>query len=190
MKAKIPLWGLTPGLAVLVLAACAATLEAPKEAKISDEVTMQATVIDVDKETRELTLERPDGSYLEMVAGPEVRNFDQIELGNTVSASYVVSLSVRRLEPDEPDTEPSIGVLTARAKPGQAPAGAIGSDMAMTVVVKSVDQEQHVVTFTDPNGVLHEVEAERDEGKSFVKGLKPGDRVELIYEEVLAMSVE
>jgi hypothetical protein len=62
--------------------------------------------------------------------------------------------------------------------------------MAMTVVVKSVDQEQHVVTFTDPNGVLREVEAERDEGKSFVKGLKPGDRVELIYEEVLAISVE
>ena len=190
MKAKNPLWGLVPSVAALMLAACATTPEAPKEAKISDEVTVQATVVAVDKENRELTLERPDGSYVEVVAGPEVRNFDQIELGNTVTARYVVSLSARRLEPDEPDTEPTVGVLTARAEPGQAPAGAIGSDMAMTVLVKSVDQDQHIVTFTDPNGALHAVEAERDEGKNFVRGLKPGDRVELIYEEVLVMSVE
>jgi hypothetical protein len=127
---------------------------------------------------------------MEVVAGPEVRNFDQIEAGNIVTARYVVSLSARRLDPDEADTEPSAAVLTARAEPGQAPAGAIRADVAMTVLVKSVDQDQHVVTFTDPNGVLHVVEAERDEGKNFVRGLKPGDRVELVYEEAFAMSVE
>ena len=30
----------------------------------------------------------------------------------------------------------------------------------------------------------------RDEGKAFIKGLKPDDRVELIYEEVFAITVE
>jgi Cu/Ag efflux protein CusF len=173
-----------------MLAACATTSEAPKEAKISDEVTVQAKVAGIDKETRTLTLERSDGSYVEVVAGPEVRNFDQIAVGNTVSASYVVSLSARRLDPDEPDVEPSADVVAARAEPGEAPAGAISADMKMTVVVKSVDVDRHIVTFTDPGGVLHAIEAERDQGKAFVKGLKPGDRVELIYEEMLVMGVE
>ncbi len=190
MKAKSPLLGLIPYLAVLMITACAATPEAPNEAKISDEVTVQAMVVAVDKETRELTLKRPDGSSVEVIAGPEIRNFEQIEPGNTVTARYVVSLTARRLEADAPDTEPTAGLLTARAEPGQAPAGAIGSDMIMTVVVKSVDQDQHIVTFTDPNGALHAIEAERDEGKNFVRGLQPGDRVELIYEELLVMSVE
>jgi hypothetical protein len=173
-----------------MLAGCAATPEAPKEAKISDEVLVQATVVDIDKENRELLLERPDGSYVEVVAGPEVRNFDQIVVGNTVSARYIVSLSARRLEPDEADIEPSVGVVAGRAEPGQAPAAAVGADMVLTVVVRSVDLDQHIVTFADPGGVLHAVEAERDEGKAFVKGLKPGDRVELNYEEVLVMGVE
>ena len=190
MKTKNHLWGLVPAIAALMLAACATTPEAPKEAKISDEVTVQATVVAVNKENRELTLERADGSQVKVEAGPEVRNFDQIEPGNTVTARYVVSLSARRLEPDEPDTEPTVGVLAARAEPGQSPAGAIGADMKMTVVVKSVDRDQHIVTFTDPSGVLRVVEAERDEGKAFVKGLKAGDRVELIYEEVLVMAVK
>jgi len=190
MSARKRTWGLISVLTAMLLVGCATTPEAPKEAKISDEVTAQATVVGIDKENRALTLERPDGSYVQVVAGPEIRNFDQIVVGNTVTARYVVSLSARRLDPDEPDIEPSVGVAAGRAEPGQAPAGAIGADMAITVVVKSVDIDQHVVTFTDPGGVLHAVEAERDEGKAFVKGLKPGDRVELNYEEVLVMAVE
>jgi hypothetical protein len=60
----------------------------------------------------------------------------------------------------------------------------------MTVSVKSVDRKLNIVVFTDPSGELHAVEAERDEGKRFVAGLKAGDRVELIYTEALALSVE
>ena len=94
-------WGLTSFLSAAFLGACSTTpdAETPKEAKISDEVTVQATVVSVDKETRELTLERADGSYLTVVAGDEVRNFEQIVVGNTVTASYVVSLAARRLDP-------------------------------------------------------------------------------------------
>jgi len=190
MSGKKHVWGLVSVLTATLLVACATTPEAPKEAKISDEVLVQATVVGIDKENRELLLERPDGSYVKVVAGPDVRNFDRIVVGNTVSARYIVSLSARRLDADEPDIEPTIEVVAGRAEPGQAPAAAVGADMVMTVVVKSVDLDQHVVTFTDPGGVLHAVEAERDEGKAFVKGLKPGDRVELSYEEVLVMAVE
>jgi hypothetical protein len=177
-------------LAGALVAGCTTTPDAPSKAEITDEVAVEASVLAVDKATRELTLQRPDGTRVVVVAGPEVRNFDQIQVGNKITARYLVTLSARRLEPDEPDTEASMGALKARAEPGQAPAGAIGTDMEMTVVVKSVDRDQHTVVFTDPDGFLHAVEAERDEGKRFVAGLKPGDRVELAYAELLILAVE
>jgi len=185
--------------AAALIAGCAAspeaprqakTPEAPRQAKISDEVVAEASVLAVDAATRELTLKRADGTRVVVVAGPEVRNFAQIKVGDMVTARYIVSLSARRLAADEPDTEPSLGVAAARAKPGERPAGAIGADVAMTVVVKSVDLERHVVVFTDPGGALHAVEAERDVGRRFIAGLSPGDRVELVYAKVFVLGVE
>lgn len=182
-------WGAIALLA-LALASCKTAQEAPDRASMTDEVTAEATVLAVDRVSREVTLQRADGAILEVVAGPDVRNFDRIAAGDTVTARYAVSLSARRLAPDEPDTLPVVEVAAARADPGQRPGAAIGSGVALTVFVKSVDADRHVVVFTDPDGVIHAIEAERDQGKRFVEGLKPGDRVELLYGEALALSVE
>lgn len=190
MQAKNRLWGAIPVLAAALIASCSSTPEAPTQAQITDEVAVEATILAVDKASRELTLQRSDGTSVVVVAGPEVRNFDQIEAGSKVTARYVVSLSARRLGPDDPGTQPTAGVAAARAKPGELPGAAIGAGVELTVVVKSVDLEQHLVVFTDPDGVIHAVEAQRDEGRRFIAGLKPGDRVELVYAEALALAVE
>lgn len=173
-----------------LVAGCASTPEAPRQVKISDEVAAQVNILAVDKATRELTLQRPNGTPVVVVAGPEVRNFDQIKAGDKLTARYIVGLSARRLEPNEPDTPASSGTVAGRAKPGQMPGAVIGADVTMTVVIRTVDLDSNVVTFTTPSGALEAVEAERDEGQKFIAGLKPGDRVELIYGKVLALAVE
>jgi len=177
-------------LAGALVAGCETTPPAPESASITDEVVAQATVVAIDKETREVTLERTDGAAMVVVAGPEVRNFDQIEVGHSVNARLTVSLSARRLKPEEVAAPPSAEAVAARAAPGEMPAGAIAAGVTVAVTVKSVDKSQHLVVFTGPEGELHAVEAERDEGRRFVAGLKPGDRVELSYAEALAISVE
>jgi hypothetical protein len=169
---------------------CASTPEGPSEATITDEVSLEAAVVAIDRASRELTIERPDGVRMTFVAGPEVRNFDQIALNDTIEARYVVSLSARRLAADEPGTPPTAEVAAARAAYGARPAGAIGAGMAMTVVVNTVDRDRHEVVFTDPDGMLHTVQAEREEGRRFVEGLAPGDRVELVYTEAAVLAVE
>ena len=68
------------GLASLVVA-CASKPEAPTEAQITDEITDSATVLLADRSTRELTLQRADGTRVTIVAGPEIRNFEQINVG-------------------------------------------------------------------------------------------------------------
>ena len=169
---------------------CASTQEPPDRVDISDEVVADVRVLAVDKPTRGITLERANGSPVVVTAGPEVRNFDQIRAGDTLSVRYVVGISARRLDPGEPDTPASIGSVAGRAAQGRKPGAVIGSESVMTVVIRTVDQVSNVVTFVTPSGALEAVEAERDEGRRFIAGLQPGDRVELVFGEVLALAVQ
>ncbi len=181
--------GALPFLAASLIAGCASTPTAPRHAQVTDEVSAEASVLGVNKASRDITIQRPDGEILVIVAGPAVRNFDQIKAGDKVVAQYTVSLAARVLAAGEPDTAPVAGLAAGRAETGQMPAGAIGAGVALTVKVQSVDKAQHIVTFTGPDGRMHVMRAQRDEGKEFVDGLKSGDRVELIYKEAVAISV-
>ncbi|MEM1448923.1 MAG: hypothetical protein AAF957_05020 [Planctomycetota bacterium] len=181
-----PLFLVTAGL----LAGCQTTSGTITSAKIENEVTASARVVALDPATRGITLEREDGTQLAMIAGPEVRNFDQIEVGSVVEASYVEKGSARLLDGDEEASEPSAGVAAGRAAEGEAPGAGFAMGVTMTVRVESVDQAEHLVVFTDPDGILHVVRAEREVGQKFIRGLKQGDRVELTITEALALTVK
>jgi hypothetical protein len=190
MQVKNRLLGAISLLAATLIIGCASTANAPAKAKITTEVSVEATVITFSKATREILLERADGARVIVVAGPEVRNFNQIAAGDILNARYTVSIAARILASDEPDTEPTVGLTAARAELGDKPAGAIGAGVQMTVVVNSVDSKRHIVVFTGPDGVVQVVEAQYDEGKKFVKGLKSGDRVELVYGQSVMLEIK
>lgn len=190
MQRKNFLRGAIPLLAAVLIAGCSSTRSAPNQAQISNELAVKATVIAVDKRSRELVLKRSDGTEVSVVAGPEVTSFDQIKPGDILNARYTVSLSARRLDPGEIAAEPAAGMAAARAKPGEKPGAAIGAGVTLTVIVISVDRDTHTVMVTYPDGNTQSIQAQRENGKRFVDGLKPGDRVELTYGEALVLAVE
>ncbi len=175
---------------IAALAAGCASTEAPTQAEISQEIVLKATVRAVNAQTREITLERQDGTKVVIVAGPAVRNFAQIAVGDTVKARYRESLSAQRLRPDEVGPERTVGMTVGVAEAGSKPGVSVGADAAVTVTVESVDTKAHIVVFTGPTGELRSVRAQRDEGRRFISGLKPGDRVKLVYTETVALTVE
>ena len=179
---------------VAALAAGCASTPAPTQAEISQEIVLESTVQVLNAETREITLEREDGTKVVLLAGPEVRNFAQIAVGDKVRARYRVTLSAQRLEPDEVASEPTVGIALGRAEKGSKPGIGIGAGVEVTVTVQSIDKKQHIVVFTaageGPEGELHSVRAQRDEGRRFISGLKVGDRVKLVYTEAIALTVE
>ncbi|MEE8107466.1 MAG: hypothetical protein V3T86_18175 [Planctomycetota bacterium] len=180
-------------LFVAALAAGCASTEAPTRAEISHEVVVESTVQAVNAETREITLQREDGTKVVVIAGPQVRNFAQIAVGDTVKARYRVSVTAQRLKPDEAGPEPTAELAVGLAEEGSKPGIDVGAGVEMTVTVESVDTKQHIVVFKGkgrPAGELHSVRAERDEGRRFIAGLKVGDRVKLSYTEAIAITVE
>ena len=176
--------------AVVGLVGCKSTPPAPKTAEISNEVVVEAPVTAIDKDTREVTIERENGAQIVIQCGEEVRNFDQIEVGQNVTCRYLEALSVRLMDADEPSIEPVAEVAASRAEPGEQPGVGMAAGLVWDVTVESVDLEQHLVVFTDPVGEMRAVRAQRDEGKAFIKGLKPGDRVELMLRESIVLTVE
>ncbi len=175
-------------------AGCAGTHEeptpAPGSAHVSQELKAEATVLSLDRSARLIGLRGKDGRALVVQAGPEVRNFAQIEVGDTVTVRYLESLAVSLMKPGESATPASAALAAGRAEPGKKPAAAVGAQVTVTVRIESVDTKKNLVVFTPPDGGLRAVHVQRPEGQRFIQGLKPGDQVEITYTEALAVSVE
>src|SRR3974390_920042 len=98
----------TPALAILLSAGLAGSTahaqQAPTQsglvatgpgaAAAAQTTTASAITVGIDKATREVKLKRHDGTTFEVTAGDEVRNFDQLKIGDTVRADYTQALTL------------------------------------------------------------------------------------------------
>ena len=151
----------------------------------------RATVESVDQASREVVLRGAGGAVLAVKAGPEVRNLQQIHVGDQVVIRYVEALAARLAPADASgsstvDTQGGI----ARSSPGTPPSAVARDQVRATVQVEAVDRAANMVTVTGPSGAVRTVAVRDPEAQRFLQTLKPGDRVELTYTESLAIAVE
>jgi Cu/Ag efflux protein CusF len=188
--------------AVLLAAACAAqgaTGSDPKaKAPAAAPPSMQretleelsASVTSVDAKTRIIGMKADDGTTGEYQAGPEVKNFAQIKVGDKVVVSYYRGLAATVLPAGTVVSKDVQQVdLATTAKAGEKPAAGIGSAVKATVVVQKADTKANTVTFTRPDGSTKTLPVKSDEGKAFLKKLKTGDKVDVVYAEAVAVEV-
>ncbi len=83
-------------LAACAIVATLAACETPPE-PASRELTLETTAVvqTIDMETRQVLLRTENGRMLTIIAGPEVRNLDQVEPGDRVKATYYESVAVQ-----------------------------------------------------------------------------------------------
>ena len=100
---------------------------APGKGGVAEVVKLTATITAIDKASRDVTLKGPQGNEVTLTAGPEVKNFDQMKVGDQVNVEYVQALTL--------ELKKGGGLVVARteqkgavaAKPGETPAGAKGA---------------------------------------------------------------
>lgn len=148
-----------------------------------------ATVRSVDQSTRSLVLRTADGVDTLIVAGPEVRNFDQIEPGDTISATYKEALLAEVLPKGTASGEPRTSIAKTRAQPGEMPAATVSASVSTDVVIQSVDQSFDTVTFKRADGVVRTVAVEDPKATEFLQRLKAGDEVRVTYTEATAIAL-
>jgi hypothetical protein len=115
-------------------------------------LTLEATVTAVNKETREVTLENASGESITVVAGDEVRNFAQIEVGDKLTVDYMEAVDIQVLGPEGTEVGAEGVAGAARAAPGEKPGGAMVSGTTVVVVIEAIDKEMETVTVKGPSG--------------------------------------
>jgi Cu/Ag efflux protein CusF len=153
-----------------------------------DEVS--ATVTSVDAATRMIELRDDSGGTAAFEAGPEVKNFAQIRPGDKVVLSYYRGIAAHVLPPGTAtDRKVDQIDLAASAAPGDKPGAGVGSAKHGTVVVQKVDTKANTLTFLHPDGKSRTLPIESEEGRTFIRKLKKGDKIDVVYAEAMAVEV-
>jgi hypothetical protein len=159
----------------------------PGRAVMAREAKLSAQVVGLDKATRTVTLKGPKGNVVDIVAGDEVKNFDQIKLGDFVVARYMQALSLELRKTKAGVRETTEREMAARAQPGERPAGVVGRQVTALADVIDVNPKNKTITLKGPKGNVVTLDVHNQD---HFKVVKKGDQVEVVYTEALALSVE
>jgi hypothetical protein len=148
-----------------------------------------ATVKSIDKDSREIELTGPKGNTSSYVVGPEVKNFNQIQVGDRVVLSYYEGLGAQVMPPGTAPAAPTETTTTSVAPGGARPGANLNRTITSTVTIEAVGKDAKSVSFKRADGTSHKVAIEDPDAQKFVHTLKPGDSVQIRYSEATAVSV-
>ena len=159
---------------------------APGKAGVAKTVKVTATITAIDKATRDVTLKGPKGNELTVTAGPEVKNFDRMKVGDRVNAEYVEALTLQLVKGGGQKVARTEQAGAAAAKPGEKPAGAVGRQVTIVADVVGVDPATQTVTLKGPQRTVDLVVGDPEQFKRVAKG----DQVEATFTQAFAMALE
>jgi hypothetical protein len=149
---------------------------------------VDATIKAINPDTREVTLEGEKGP-LTVQVDKEVKNFDNMKVGDKVRVSYYQGLAAQLAKPGSKPVNAAGSTFGYTAKPGAMPGAGAGASVTSTVVINAIDLPSNTVAFTRPDGTTHIIQVRSENGRQFIRTLKPGDRVDVTYTESLAINV-
>ena len=173
-------------LAVLA-ASGALSLARAQGVQVSDAVVITAKVVGIDKADRIVTLIGPRGNVVDIEAGDEVRNFDQIEVGDNVKVTYYESVAVYLGIPgSQPETDAA--EVAVRAAKGDKPGAFVADVVDVIAIVKGIDKKKRELKLELPDGNI--VTSKVHASVKAVDTLKVGDAIHARLTRALAVAVE
>ena len=164
----------------------AMTATAPGKAAMANTIEITATVQAVDKAKRAVTLKGPEGNVRTITVGPEVKNFDQIKVGDQVAVRYLEALSLELKKGGKAPVARTESAVAGTAKAGEKPGVGGARKTTVTADVIAVDNAKQIVTLKGPELTVDLKVHDPDQFKL----VKVGDQVEATYTEALVISVE
>ena len=148
---------------------------------------VRAVVVGLDKAARSLDLKGPKGRVVTLTAGDEVKNYDQIQLGDHVVARFMQSVTLELKKGGKGIMERTDSRDTVTAKPGERPGVAAARQVHVIANVVEVNKKAMTVTLKGPKG--NYVDLVLQDPKQLAR-VKKGDQVEAVFTEAVALTVE
>jgi Cu/Ag efflux protein CusF len=176
-----------PLAAIAQSAPQAAVMAASAPGKAAGEVVqLQGKVKSIDKKARSVVVVGPHGNEVQLNAGEEARNFDQIRVGDLVTLTYAQALALELRKVANNGIRERVESEDAmRTKKGEKPGAAIEKTVLIIANVVAVNPKAQTVTLRGPKRT---VELAVNDPAQF-KEIKVGDQVEAKYVEAIAIEV-
>ena len=177
-------------LLALLVALGASPVRAADEkpsAGASASISSSATVTAINAKQRLVTLKLADGSLADIVAGPAVRNFDQIKVGDQVIASAKDTVTIEVVPAGQAAPNVTGGSAITSAPKGAKPMAVLVDTAMVSGTVTAIDVEQRAVTVSGPAGNVDTIHVGPD--VQHFDSLRLGDVVVVTLKSVTSLEV-
>ena len=200
---KLRVTGFVRGAALVGIAGCSQTppvppptvataaIQAPNTAGDAALLTATARVVAIDHENRMVRLRGPRGRTFALAVGPEVRNFDQVRVGDTVAVQYYESVVFTLSKPGATPPADTVTEGLATAEPGTLPGGVAARRITVTGLVTGIDMNAHTLDVVDPKGGgVQTIHATNPERRHDMETVRVGDTITATITQAVAISLE
>jgi len=159
---------------------------APGVLKVAEGVQLQGKFTLVDQKTRQVVIVGPNGNEFKTTLGNEVKNFNQIKVGDIVTLTHVEILVADIKKPSKVEIRERVETEKAvTAKLGDKPAAAIERKLSIVADVTAIDEKKGTLTV---RGATRTLDIKVKDPK-VLKGIKVGTQIETVVTEIIAIEV-
>ncbi len=170
-----------------VLAEVAETEEGPETRTMG--IAIEATVVAVDPQANEVSLETPVGDVVTMTVPKEVATLENVSVGDTVLATFMSAMEAELREPTAEELAEPWAVIEEGGALEDSPEPAIGRARIIRAVctIEGMNRALGTATLKDSRGKLHLVTGVEPEK---MEGVTLGQTVVVVYAEAMALTLE
>jgi hypothetical protein len=155
---------------------------------VINQITLRGTVQAVDHAARTITIRGDQGNVVTVDVPTSVTRFDQVKVGDTITATYSDRVTVRP-HAGGPEIDRVVETTTTAA-PNAPPSAVASRQRETTVTITSWDPTTRVVSFTTPTGASYTRRVADSIDPTVVAGLAVGQRVDVIRTEASSVTMQ
>ena len=183
---------LSIGFSCITLAQTKPAVVDPNKAPIAaagiDEVyqLVDAVVTKVDGKTRTVTLKDKDGTVTNFVAGPEIKNFPQIKVGDRLTVTHELAVVIELLKVNNQGIRSEVQTTSQTSAPlGSKPASVISNTTTIIATVIGIDRQKLTILVKGPKG---KPDIYRIKNAALLKDIAVNDEVKIVLYDAMAAS--
>lgn len=158
------------------------------DAAVTDTVypLYEGTVTKIDKKSRTIYFKNDEGES-KFVAGPEIKNFDQIKKGDRLNVNYELAMAIELIKTKSDGIHSKVETASeTTSKPGEKPTRLISNTTTIIADIVAVDRVKKLVSVKGPSGKVTTVIVKNPQ---LLADVNVGEQVKVVYYDAMAASI-
>jgi len=179
---------LLSGPALVMAQAPSAANAVVVDAAVTDNIFQlyEGAVTKIDKKTRTIFFKNNEGES-KFVAGPEIKNFDQIKKGDRLNVTYELAVAIELIKTKSDGIRSKVETSSElTSKPGEKPTRTITNTTTIIADIVAVDRPKKLVSVKGPSGKVTVVTVKNPQ---LLADVNVGEQVKVIYFDAMAASI-